>query len=58
MSDIKSIKNVNPAWPIKPVQPSRKDRDRERKSDDLPETGEEEDDNRSNFEDTIIDEYV
>lgn len=55
MSDFNPIKNVNPPYPVKPVQPARKDRESGKPPADRRDTEQpdKDDDNQP-----LIDEYV
>ena len=55
MSDINSIRNVNQVWPLKPVQPSRKDREAEHGNTRQSES---EDSVAGEDDESTIDEYV
>jgi hypothetical protein len=59
MSDFNPINNVKPAYPIKPVQPSRKDRESDGRQTDHQTDQKDVDESEGKDDDpTLIDEYV
>ena len=57
MSDpISGIKNVNPTYPVKPVQPAERDRESGKRKKDAPRP--ESTDNESTEDKPVIDEYI